>query len=76
MDEVRAELEWPLAVGAGEGVVDRHQDVALVGDLGRRGDVDQLEQRVGRTFEPDEPRASFQCSGDVFSARSIDKRET
>src|SRR5919199_1615102 len=76
VDDVGAQLERTLAVRAGERVVDGHQDVALVRQLGHGGDIDQLEQRVGRAFKPDQFRALLERGLDVVRARSIHKCET
>mmetsp|Transcript_8571 Transcript_8571/g.35718 ORF Transcript_8571/g.35718 Transcript_8571/m.35718 type:complete len:220 (-) Transcript_8571:396-1055(-) len=53
--EVRAQREGPLEVGREEGVVHHHQD-ALARRPHRRhhgGNVDHLQQRVGRRLQPD-----------------------
>jgi len=76
VDDVRAEIERSLAIRAGKRVVDGHGDVVLVGQSRYRGDVDQLEQRVGRTLQPDQASAVFDRRRDVFYARCIDKRKT
>ncbi len=76
VDDVRAEVERSLAIRAGKSVVDGDDDVALVGQTRHRSNVDQLQQRVGRTLEPDQFGAVFDGVFDVFYARCIDKRET
>ena len=73
--DVGAQLQRPLAVRAGEGVVDRHDDVALVRQLRDGGDVDQLQQRIGRALEPDQPGAVLDGGFDVLDARRVDERE-
>ena len=55
-DEVEAMLERTLHIGAGEGVVGGGPDAALFGDGGDALEVDQLEQRIGRRLDPDQPR--------------------
>src|SRR5436305_8349481 len=61
--DVRSESERVLERRGRERVVDDEEgpgDMTLLGALancrGCPGDVDQLELRVGRRFEPDEPR--------------------
>ena len=74
--QVRAQLERSLTVGTGERVVDSYQDVAGVGDPRDFGNVDQLHQRIGRAFEPDQSRLIGDRVHNVLCARCIDKRET
>ena len=47
-DQVGAVFEQALQRRRGEGVVDRDQQAALLRDSRDRGDVDDLQQRVGR----------------------------
>src|SRR5262249_47732851 len=54
-DEVRAQGGRLLQVGRGERVVHREQRTGLVRQLGNGGDVDNLQQRVRRRLDPDEP---------------------
>ena len=74
--DVGAQLQRPLAVRAGEGVVDGDDDVARVGQARDGRDIDELEQRIGRALEPDEARALLDGGLDVVDARGVDKRET
>ena len=53
-DEVGAELERTLVGRRRERVVDRHKRVLAPGD--DAFDVDNVEQRVGRALDPDQPR--------------------
>ena len=53
-DDVGAERERLLQVRARERVVDDDERAGRVRALGDRGDVDDLEQRVGRRLEPDQ----------------------
>src|SRR5205814_10200151 len=54
-DDVGAQRQRLLEVGAGEGVVHHQQRATVVGELGQRGDVGDVEQRVGRRLDPDDP---------------------
>ena len=62
--DVRAELERPLEVRRQERVVDGVRDAALARDLRDRGDVGQLERRVGRRLGEDQlrVRANAPCA--------------
>jgi hypothetical protein len=46
-DQVAAQLQRPLQVRAGEGVVAKRQDGALAADGGDRAQVVDAQQRVG-----------------------------
>ena len=52
--QVCAQLEGPLQHGAGPGVVAGAQRSGGMGDVGHPGDVGDLEQRIGRCFDPDQ----------------------
>ena len=52
---VGAELERLLAQRRGEDVVDEHLGAGGMGDLRHRGDVDQVERRVGRRLQEHRP---------------------
>ncbi len=54
-DEIEAEFQRVLDIGAGEGVVGSRQDAALPGDRGDTLEIDQLQERVGRGLDPDQP---------------------
>ncbi len=56
-DDVGSERERLLEVRSREGVVDDDERADGVGSLGRRADVDEVQERVRRRLEPDEPRA-------------------
>ena len=58
--DVGAERQWLLKVGGREGVVDDHECAGGVRGLGRGGDVDDVQRRVRRCLEPDEPRSLLQ----------------
>lgn len=52
-DEIRAELQGKLAVGGHEGVVDDDQKLVLVSDGSELLDIYNLQQRVGRSLNPE-----------------------
>src|SRR5437870_3002338 len=56
-DEVSAELDGPLQIGAREGVVHDRERPRLLRDLGESGDIEHLEQRVRGRLDPDQLRA-------------------
>ena len=53
--QVEAVFERVLHVGTGEGVVGRGQKPAPPRDHGDTFEIDQLEQRIGRRLDPDQP---------------------
>ena len=53
-DDVGPELDRLLEVGRRERVIDGQLGPVLVGDLGDGRDVEDLQERVGRRFDPDE----------------------
>ncbi len=55
-DEVGPERERLLQVRRGERVVDRQQRAGAVRQLGDGGDVEDLQERIGRRLDPDELR--------------------
>ena len=55
-DDVEAQRQRPLAVGRGEGVVDRRQQAPPLGQRGNGLQIGQLQQRIRRAFHPDHPR--------------------
>ena len=59
-DEVGPELQRPLEVRGGEGVVDDRDGAARAGQLRHRRDVGDLEERVGGALDPDEPRRGLE----------------
>ena len=76
-DRAGAELQRSLDRGGGEGVVHGHQGVARALDDG--GDVHDVEQRVRRGLDPDEPRlgrtARSTASRSVWSTMSYSRPE-
>ena len=54
--DVEAVLERALDIGAGKGVVGGGPDAAALRDRGHAFEVDELQQRIGRRLDPDEPR--------------------
>jgi hypothetical protein len=63
--DVGAELERPLEVGRGERVVDDDDRADLVRRVGGRADVDDVQHRVRRRLEPDDPCPLVQVRGEV-----------
>ena len=64
-DDVGAELERLLQVRRGEGVVDHDHRAGCVRRLGHGPDVDDVQHRVGRRLEPEDPRALVHVPGRV-----------
>ena len=54
-DQIEAVFERALHIGAGKGVVGGGPDAALPGDRGDALEIDELEQRIGRRLDPDQP---------------------
>src|SRR5436190_20048086 len=52
--EISAKLMWPTDEGGGEGVVDEQFGVARRSDLGERGEIRDMEKRVGDRFGEEE----------------------
>ena len=48
---VGAEFQWVLQVGRGKSIVHQHLRVAL--NLGHRGNIGDIERRIGGRFQPD-----------------------
>ena len=48
-----------LQVGGGECVVDDQESSGVVSDVGDRGDIRDVQQRIGRGFDPDQPRSTW-----------------
>jgi hypothetical protein len=71
-DGVGAVLERALVDRRGEGVVDRDDRVAPASD--DRGDVDDVEQRVGRRLDPDQARVGAHSSGHRVDVGLVDHR--
>ena len=55
-DDISAEIERVLDIGAEEGVVDYDHDSMLVGLRCNGSDIDESECRIGGCFNPDELR--------------------
>src|SRR3546814_10422792 len=74
-DHVEAELQRPLDPGCGKGVVAGSEDAALAGE-GRDGlQIDQLQQRIGRCLDPDEPGFRAHRRFQALQARHVDEAE-
>ena len=52
--QVGAELDRPLQVGGGKRIIHSQQGTPIMRKRGERGDINDLEQRVGRSFDPEE----------------------
>ena len=65
-DEVGAERERLLQVRRGEGVVDGEQRAGGVRGVGGAADVDDVQQRVRRRLDPDEPHVVAEVRGEVL----------
>ena len=48
-----------LQVGGGECVVDDQESSGVVSDVGDRGDICDVQQRISRGFDPDKPRSTW-----------------
>ena len=59
-DEVGAEFDRTLQHRRTEGVVDREDQAMLLREGGDLGEIDQLQQRIGRRFGPDHARVRTQ----------------
>src|SRR5215211_306011 len=66
-----AVAQWLLDGGGGERVVDHHQGVA--GALDDGSDVDDVEQRVGRGLDPNQPRLAAQRATDGVEIGLVDE---
>ena len=73
-DDVSAELDGALKVRRREGVVDREQGADGLASGGDRGDVGDLEQRVGGRLQPDEVGA-FGDRGREVGGVEVDEGE-
>ena len=62
-DDVCAEVERLLQVRRREGVVDDEDRACGVGGLGRGADVDDVQERVRRRLDPDDPRFLVEVLG-------------
>ena len=71
-DDVEAEFERALHVGAGKGVVGDEPDAASLRDARDGFEIDELQQRIGRRLDPDQPRFGPQRRferGEIASGR-------
>ena len=75
VDEVGAELDRPLDVGAGERVVDDQPDVVAVREVGRGAQVGDPHHRVGRRLDEQHPRRRRHRALDLVELRRVDVAE-
>ena len=61
-------LDRPLQIGRREGIVHRQQGAPAVGQLGDGGDVEDLQQRVGRRLDPDQLGGRAEDRGETLGA--------
>jgi len=52
--QIGAQLERPLEIGRGEGVIDDQECACAVCLFRHSRDIDDLQERVGRRFDPDQ----------------------
>ena len=71
-DDVEASLDWALGPRSGKGVVGHRNDLSLARNFRNRLEVDQLQQRIARRFDPDHPRVWFDCALEIFRVGQID----
>ena len=74
-DDVGAVFERALQDRRGEGVVDRDQQAVLLRDGGDGGDVDDLQQRVGRGLDPHQPGLRRDRGFERRRIREVDEAE-
>jgi hypothetical protein len=74
-DHVEAMLERPLHPRAGEGVVGDGDDSMPLGQHADGLEIGQLQQRVGRRFDPEQPRLRPDGGLDLGDVAEIDKPE-
>ncbi len=72
-DDVGAVLERPAQVGRGEGVVDHQRDRRVVGDLGDRRQVHDLQPRVAQGLAEDQPRLRPDRLGEALRVARVDE---
>jgi hypothetical protein len=75
-DEVEAELDRSLHIGAREGVVRGEPGplpiTRLLDNPGDRLEIAELQQRIGRRLDPDEPRLGAKRCADSVEIGEID----
>ena len=71
-DNVEARLDWTLDPGSGKCVVGHRNDFPLARDFGDRFEIDQLQQRIARRFDPNHVRVCFDCALEIFRVGQID----
>ena len=74
-DQVEAEIQRPLQIRCGKGIVGRAQHAAAARDGGQRRQVGELEHRIARRFHPDQSRARPDRLLDGFEIAQIDEGE-
>ena len=73
-NEVAAEVERALAAGRRQGVVGDDQRAGRLGLGGAIGDVDDAEQRIARSLDPDQSRLVRDRGGEGALVALIDER--
>ena len=74
-DKVGTKLQRTLKIGAGKGVIDGEEEIAPAGKRTEGGEIDQLEQRVARRLNPDQPGCGVDSlfdAGDVAGINIAD----
>src|SRR3546814_7830081 len=64
-DDIETMFERALQTGAGKCVVGRGNDVMTMRDRGDRAQVDKLEHRIGRGFDPYQLGVCGDCCLDI-----------
>jgi len=72
-DQVGAERERPLQDRRREGVVDHQQRAVVVRDTGDRGDIGQIDGRVGRGLDEHQPGLRTQHRAHRVEVRGVDE---
>ena len=70
-DDVGTEREGLLEIGGGKGVVNDHERIAVVCEPRCLGDVDDVQQRIGRALDPKEPRLGAPGVIERFGVRLV-----
>ena len=74
-DDVGAEFEGMLKQGCREDIVDGDDDAGRMRDIRDRGDVDEIQQRIGRRLEEEHLRIRAQGIGPGLGVAAIDQGE-